>query len=106
MGEALQAIKRNECPRSSCMSLLEACQCGLKLIQEDVEMHARLGWALTRLGRQDEGHAVFSKGLHLATFCNTDPEVVKLMKRELETLEASAAVDAYSGTSQQQPVAS
>eukprot|EP00747_Dinoflagellata_sp_TGD_P168755 gnl/TRDRNA2_/TRDRNA2_195905_c0_seq1.p1 gnl/TRDRNA2_/TRDRNA2_195905_c0~~gnl/TRDRNA2_/TRDRNA2_195905_c0_seq1.p1 ORF type:complete len:378 (-),score=26.01 gnl/TRDRNA2_/TRDRNA2_195905_c0_seq1:85-1149(-) len=93
--EAIQAIKRSECPYFSCMSLLEACQCGLRFRPHDIEMHARLGWALMRLDRRDEAHTAFSKGLHLAATCNANPDVVKMMKHEIEALEATAFVHAH-----------
>merc|ERR1712217_55214 len=94
--EAAMAIRHNEDPTSPCQSLLEACECGLKLKPDDAEMCAGCGWAFVRLGRHHEAHQAFTKGLHLAASGNVKEAVVEMMRSEMETLHNKAFAEALS----------
>lgn len=91
--EASLAIKRKADSCQSCQSLLEACECGLKLNSEDAEMYAGLGWALVRLGRHDEARQALSDGLRFAASWNAKAEIVKMMEDEMKALKIEATTD-------------
>jgi len=101
--EAALAIKREEDSSSFCTSLVEACECGLKLMPEDAEMCAGLGWALLRLGRRREAHEAFTRGLCLASRCDVKDAVVKMMKSEIGKLQDQVPTGAVSAADKQVP---
>jgi hypothetical protein len=53
---------------------------------DDAELLTGLGWALVRLGRHGEARRAFTNGLRLAAYGDVDEAVVKMMKREMETV--------------------
>lgn len=91
--EAAKAVKNRLEITVPCEDLLELCLGGLRLKSDDAEMHAAAGWALIRLGRHDEGYQALGEGLRLSDSVFVKPEIVSMMKREMEALEHRAPKD-------------
>lgn len=84
--DARRASKHPDLPTCSFRLLVEACECGLKMKPDDAEMLAGLGWALVRLGRHGEARQAFTSGLRVATSGDVEEAVVKMMKKEMDTV--------------------